>query len=96
MRNLVIVLFFGVLMFQSCENEINPLCNCIEKSEALNQLSSKILGMEEVSVDLQKELFALRAEIDSVCAPFRMMGPEELYKMRNECIESELLKLNHE
>lgn len=52
--------------------------------------------MDEVSADLQNELFALRLEIDSVCAPFRMMGPEELYKMRNECIDPELLKMNQE
>lgn len=92
----LVVLFCALAMLQSCKNEKNPLCHCIEKSEALNQLSSKILEMDEVSADLQNELFALRLEIDSVCAPFRMMGPEELYKMRNECIDPELMKMNQE
>ena len=49
--------------------------------------------MEVVSKEKQEELFQLRKEIDSICAPFKMMGTEELYNLRNECIDEEMKKV---
>jgi hypothetical protein len=79
-----------VSVMSACSNELNPLCDCIQKSESLNNLSSDILALETVSQEKQEELFQLRKDIDSICAPFKMMGPEELYKMRNECLDDEM------
>jgi len=88
-------LFASALVFSlaACSNETNPLCECIQKSEALNNLSTEILAMEVVSKEKQEELFQLRKEIDAICAPFKMMGTEELYNLRNECIDEEMKKV---
>jgi hypothetical protein len=86
----------AVLFLSACSEKTNPLCECIQKSEALNSLSQDILDMEIVSKEKQDELFQLREDIDSICAPFKEMGPEELYKMRNECIDDEMKKVTEE
>jgi hypothetical protein len=92
----IVLLTISVFCLSACSTKTNPLCECIQKSESLNNLSSEILSSEIVSQEKQKELFRLRKEIDSVCAPFKMMGPEELYKMRNECIDEEMKKVTEE
>ena len=86
----------AVLFLSACSTETNPLCECIQKSEALNSLSQDVLDMETVSKEKQDELFQLREDIDSICAPFKEMGPEELYKMRNECIDDEMKRVTEE
>jgi len=83
-----------VISLMACKSEKNKLCLCIERSEDLNKLSSSILNMEIVSEAKYNELVALRKEIDSICKPFQDLAPEELYKMRNECIDPELLEMN--
>lgn len=86
--------FLCVLLISSCSSKSNPLCECVEKSEALNEMSNSLLFEEQVTEDQQQALFALRKEIDSLCEPFKMMGTEQLYELRNECIDPELLELN--
>ncbi len=81
-----------LLMLLSCSRS-NELCHCIEESEALNTLSNELLYADEVSPEQQDELMRLRKHIDSLCAPFQNIGTEELYKMRNECIDQELLDM---
>jgi hypothetical protein len=88
-RLTVLALFFSLL---SCSRS-NELCHCIQESEALNKLSNELLYAEEVSPEQQDELMRLRTHIDSLCAPFQNIGTEELYKMRNACIDQELLDM---
>ena len=54
-------------------------------------MSQSLLGMDEIPQEKQDEILELRARIDELCAPFKEMGPEELYEMRNECIDQEML-----
>lgn len=86
-----LLLFF--ILFSSCNSEENPLCHCIKKADELNKLSNSILSLEVVSEEKQNELILLRQQIDSLCEPFKLMGPEELYEMRNQCIDEELRSL---
>jgi len=90
MKGSSLVLFVGLLF--SC-SRTNELCHCIEESEALNNLSNELLYLDSIPKEKQEELFALRKRIDSLCSPFQEIGTEELYKMRNECIDEELLKV---
>jgi hypothetical protein len=83
-----------ILILAACSQETNPLCNCVEKSKELNNFSSILLNKESITEKEQKKLFQLREEIDSICKPFHDMGPEELYNMRNECIDPELIEMN--
>ena len=96
--NMRAVLYFSsllcLLFTSACKSKSNLLCECIEKSEALNEMSNILLFEEQVSEEQQNALFALRKEIDSLCEPFKMMGTEQLYELRNECIDPELLELN--
>lgn len=88
------ILFFSFLVFLSTAcSRTNELCHCIQESEALNKLSNELLYADEVSPEQQDELMRLRKHIDSLCAPFQNIGTEELYKMRNECIDQELLDM---
>ncbi len=82
-----------LLLLASCSSETNPLCECIQKSEALNYMSHELLFDDSTTAEEQDKLFALRKEIDSICEPFKMMGPEELYKMRNECLDDEMIEM---
>ena len=94
MKKKHVFFLFSLAFLMACSSEKNPLCNCIEKSKALNDLSNSILNMEVVTEEKENELHTLRKEIDSICKPFHDMGPEELYEMRNECIDPELIEMN--
>lgn len=85
----VLALVFALF---SC-SRTNELCHCIQESEALNELSNELLYAEKVSPEQQDELIQLRKHIDSLCAPFQNIGTKELYDMRNDCIDQELLDL---
>lgn len=90
MRIFVFSLF---LIFAASCSRNNELCHCIQESEALNKMSNDLLYAEEVTKEQQEELFQLRKHIDSLCAPFQNIGTEELYNMRNECIDQDLLDM---
>lgn len=85
----IILPLAGLFLF-ACQSE-NPLCECIAKSKELSTLSQQLLSMEEIPQEKQDEILELRARIDELCAPYKEMGPEELYDMRNECIDAEML-----
>lgn len=95
MKRLIIPTLF-VFLLGSCSTKQNPLCECIQKSEALNALSNELLYSDTTTEQDLEKLIALRYSIDSICEPFKMMGPEELYKMRNECLDQEMLEVMEE
>jgi hypothetical protein len=86
-------LFVAIMVLASCSRSPNELCKCIEETEKLNQLSQELLDMSDVSKEKFDTLVRLRFEMDSLCAPFKNMGTEELYDLRNECIDKDLLEL---
>ena len=73
-----------IVILSSC-NSTNDLCVCIEKGSELNEFSNELLMSEFVSEEQESELYQLRNEVDSLCAPFKEMGPKELYELRNAC-----------
>lgn len=91
-RMKVLFVLLGSLAMMAC-SRTNELCHCIHEADELNKLSNELLYAEEVSAEQQAELNQLRKHIDSLCAPFYEMGPEEMYKMRNECIDQDLLDM---
>ena len=94
MMRLLIATVGALTLFASCSQK-NELCKCIEDSEHLNDLSFQVMQLDEVPVEKFEELQRLRNRMDSICQPFMMMGPEELYKLRNECIDPELRELEN-
>jgi hypothetical protein len=85
----VSALIYGLF---SC-SRTNDLCHCIHEADELNKLSNELLYAEEVTPEQKQELEHVRKRIDSLCSKFYEMGPEEMYKMRNECIDQELLDM---
>jgi hypothetical protein len=87
-------LFAAITVLVSCSRSQNELCKCIEETEKLNKMSKELLDMSDVSKEKFDSLVRLREEMDSLCIPFKNIGTEELYEMRNECIDKDLLELN--
>jgi hypothetical protein len=85
MKNRIVGLF--ILLFlgnSSCSNS-NGLCDCIDKGAELNEFSKELLNSTTVTEEQEAKLNTLRLSVDEICAPYKEMGPEELYTLREAC-----------
>ena len=85
MKNRIVWIFTAVFLVNVGCSSKNALCECIEKGDELNQFSSELLHSETVTEEQENKLHLLREEVNQICAPFKEMGPKELYELREEC-----------
>lgn len=85
MKNRIVWIFAAVFLTTVGCSSKNALCECMDKGDELNQFSSELLHSDAVTVEQENKLHSLREEVDQICAPFKEMGPKELYELREEC-----------
>ncbi|TXI85760.1 MAG: hypothetical protein E6Q37_05660 [Crocinitomicaceae bacterium] len=60
------------------------MCSCLESSEQLNQLSSRLLS-GKVTQAQKDSLIQLRAETAKKCLNYQTMSGEEMLKRKADC-----------
>lgn len=88
-KKLVIMRFclFTSLLFLlfSCGAKEEKICECLEVGDRFNQLSSELLGSNDVSEEQRDEMISLKKEKTKKCADFQTMSGEEMLKRKAEC-----------
>lgn len=78
-------LFISLFLFLfSCGSKDTKMCDCLEVSNRLNQLSSELL-INDVTEEQKKEMKALQKEKEQKCEDFQTMSGEKMLKLKEEC-----------
>lgn len=87
-KPLVLFTLFA-LMVSSCSND-SGLCECVEATEKVNDLSASFLD-GSYSEERRDSLESARTVSDSLCVKYEQMAPDELHKAARNCSS---LKMN--
>ena len=83
----------GLVILASCGPKDKRFCSCLEQSSTYNTIAAKYSNGDQSTLT-EKELNELkdaRAAKDSICAPYELLGAEELIKLRTSCgVKSDL------
>ncbi len=77
-------LFCLLFLLVSCGPKDPQMCSCLESSEQLNQLSSRLLS-GKVTQAQKDSLIQLRAETAKKCLNYQTMSGEEMLKRKADC-----------
>ncbi|MDX1651232.1 MAG: hypothetical protein R3277_01995 [Brumimicrobium sp.] len=78
------IFFVFLFILVSCSNGESGLCECVEAGDVVNKMSAGLL--EETYSKEKKAKFEEAIEYrDSMCKPYREMGPAELAKAAEKC-----------
>ena len=81
MYRLIIVL---TVFFASCSGGDKQFCECMNAGKELNKYSSELLNNSLENMN-ESEMTKLRSKKDSLCAPYEMLGGEELNVLKENC-----------
>lgn len=82
MRFYLLISLSSVLL--ACGSKDTKMCDCLEVSDRLNQLSSELL-INDVTEAQKKEMKSLQKEKDQKCEEFQTMSGEEMLKLKEDC-----------
>ena len=68
----------------ACGSKDTKMCDCLEVSDRLNQLSSELL-INDVTPAQKKEMKSLQKQKDKKCKDFQTMSGEEMLKLKEDC-----------
>lgn len=77
-----------VVLLTACSSDRDEqFCECLSVSEKLNTEASKYgsIALDKITDEDVAKLKQLTAEKDSICAPYELLGGEELKKKREAC-----------
>lgn len=77
-----------VVLLAACSSDKDEqFCECLSVSEKLNEEVNKygIIALDKITDEDATNLKQLTAEKDSTCAPYELLGGEELKKKREAC-----------
>lgn len=83
----------ATIVLTACGPKDKRFCSCMDESAKYNETAEKYAkdGFESISDKEINEVTQQRALKDSICAPYEMLGAEELIKLRASCgIKSDL------
>ena len=90
MSKLILIVTLNVFIFASCSSGEDGLCQCVDATNRVNELSATFLD-GTYSEERKDSLDQARKLSDSLCAPYQQMAPEELHKAAKNCSS---LKMN--
>jgi len=79
---------FAALALVACNsNKDERFCECLSVGEELNVEASKYgaVALDEITDEDVVKLRSLTSQKDSICAPFEVLGGEELLKKKEAC-----------
>lgn len=90
-------IFFAAVsvILVGCSQKDEAFCECLKANDKLNAETERIMQYDEVLVQDDSELKALRKAKDEVCEPYETMGGEELKKLQEACKQIGLHNLIH-
>lgn len=77
-----------VVLLAACSSDRDDqFCECLSVSEKLNEEAGKYgsIALDKITDEDVATLKQLTAEKDSTCAPYELLGGEELKKKREAC-----------
>ncbi len=77
-----------VVLLAACSSDKDEqFCECLSVSEQLNEEASKygFIALDKITDEDVAKLKQLTSEKDSICAPYELLGGEELKKKREAC-----------
>lgn len=82
-----VVLFVAVTLVACNSNKDERFCECLSVGEELNVEASKYgtVALDKITDEDVVKLKTLTAKKDSICAPFEILGGEELLKKKEAC-----------
>ncbi len=82
-----ILFLFSLLLFACSSNKDQRFCDCLTTSDELNAEASKYgsVALEDLTDKDVTTLKSLMHKKDSICAPFEVLGGEELLKKKEAC-----------
>jgi hypothetical protein len=79
---------FAALIFVACKSDKDErFCECLTIGEKLNTEASKYgsIALDKITDEDVATLKRLTAEKDSICAPYEILGGQELLKKKEAC-----------
>ncbi|MBC9813487.1 hypothetical protein H9Y05_13500 [Crocinitomicaceae bacterium CZZ-1] len=77
-----------VVLLAACSSDKDEqFCDCLSVSEELNEEAAKYgsIALDKITDEDVANLKQLTAKKDSICAPYELLGGEELKKKREAC-----------